>query len=914
MYFISTALLSPGSGPVGVSGRSGGSGGYNHRSAHSLAVQIQRANFWLTMLIVLCLGGSMLGLSLREVLRIQDKENQLTVNLIGQILTTEVKNRINSITDLASNPVTWTSLTDTTGRETHLKPTLAARENSLTASPTALFDYKGRYLAGNQPDAPNPQRLAKMIAAVLADKKQQLILVPSPHMKLVVAQPVIYPYTQDVIGVLTGEIDLQALFTQHVQLQNTDVAVEIRHGNQVLLTTATSLLPVYVPVTFDFPWSLNEPRPEMAVWLYSTQDPWWMHTARLLGWGLLLGAVLTWMVWRVSHHLAQRLTARIERLAYQCEAIGQGQSTQVTPDTQEDEIGMLSRTLAQALSAYHDINQNLEAMVAQETQALSESESRFRGFFENNALVMFQIAPHTGQVLLANQAAADFYGYSRHELMAMNVTDINSASTNQTKLNLALAEHQNRRSFVFQHRLRSGEVRDVQVHSTPMQINQKLVLFSVVHDITKRLAAERKLKISDQALMSISQGVLVTDAQMRIVSVNHAFSVITGYSAEEVINRRPELLHGSETNQATYETITQMMLAGNEFDGEIVNYRKNGQRFWNALTISPMLDEHGALSNCVGVMRDITENKKTQERLQLAANVFTFAREGIMITRADSTIIEANETLSLITGYHHQEIVGRKPQMFGSGRQDSSFFADLWAALQANGHWHGEVWNRRKNGEFYAAMLNISAVRNGKNEIDYFVALYTDITSKKNQEQILMRSAHYDALTGLPNRALFADRLQQAVLHAIRRKKWLSLVYLDLDGFKTVNDIHGHSAGDSVLIAAATRMQDALREGDTLARVGGDEFVAILVDLVTPEESRPIMERMLLAASLPVTVQEGVVVQVSASLGATYFPQPAQTSAEQLMEQADQTMYHAKQSGKNRIHVFDAAQNQPVSI
>lgn len=887
-------------------------GRYNNQGEQSLANQIQRANFWQTMLIVLCLGGSMLALSLSEVLKIQGKENQITINLIGQILTTEIKNNIDDIANLALDPIIWASLTNPTRKDVYLKSILAAREKKIAASASVLFDYTGQYVAGNIPIASERAQIDTLVTAVLASKKQQMILLPGSPAKLIIAAPVIYPYTQNVTGILTGEIDLNALFMQHVRQQSTNVAIEIRQGDKVVLSTNTSPHKTYLPVAFDLPFVLDAPESNMVVWLYDTQNPWWSSVMRQLALALLTGLLLSALVWRASGQLAMRITARIERLAAECESISKGRTTHVTPDFEQDEIGLLSRTLAQALTAYHHINQHLESVVAQKTKDLLESESRFRGFFENNASVMLQIDPHTGNVVLANQAAADFYGYSLNELMSMHISDINCLPPEKIQTALDLAAHQSRQSFIFQHRLHSGKVRDVEVYSTSMQINQVAVIFSVVHDITDRLTAERKLKISERALMSISQGVVVTDAQGRIVSMNNAFSVITGYSLADVLGMQCKFLQGPDTDAQTLQAIREVQLAGNDFDGEILNYRKNGQVFWNGLTISPIFDEHKTLSHCVGIIRDITERKQTEERLQLAANVFTFANEGIMITKANGTIINTNAAFSLITGYTQDEVVGQKPHMLGSGHQDSAFFASLWTELQSTGQWHGEIWNRRKTGELYAAMLNVSTVRNSKNHIDYFVALYTDITSKKNYERQLERRAHHDPLTGLANRVLFTDRLSQAIVQTLRHNKLLALVYLDLDGFKTVNDVYGHQAGDVLLIALAARMQEVLREGDTLARIGGDEFVAVLVDLDSVEESVPIMERMLLAASTPVSIEE-VQVQVSASLGVTYFPQMGEASVEQLIEQADQAMYQAKQSGKNRIQVFEAEPPKTLS-
>lgn len=890
----------------------------NH--ALSLADQIQRANFWLTMLIVLCLGGSMLALSLSEVTKTQTKANTASVNAIGQILMVEIHSQIDSIADLAANPITWTSLTDTTGREVYLKPLLAARDSSAGASQTTLFDYKGRHLVGSQSVGAEQAHTNRLVADVLRYQRRQMEVLHGSTAKLLMAEPVIYPYTQDVIGILTSEIDLNALFVHRVASERTDVGVELLHASNVVASTSATVAHTgYLPVSFDFALELNHEgrqtyQPDhLSLRLYSVHNPWWASVLRLLALALAIGVLLAALVWRISHNMGRRIAARIERLASECEAVSAGSATQVTADAQGDEIGVLSRTLNHALAAYHHINQNLESVVAQKTQALSDSESRFRGFFEHNISAVLQIDARSGQIVLANQAAADFYGYSLERLMALHIADINCAPPETIQAKMGLVESQNQHSFLMQHRLCSGEVRDVEVYSTALQIDQNCVLLSVIHDITDQLLAARKLKISDQALMSISQGVIVTDAQGCVVWMNQAFIHITGHDHADTLGRTTDFLHGLQTEPDTIAAIAQAVQEGRQLDAEIINYRKNGELFWNALTISPIRDDSGTLRHWVGIIRDVTEHKHAQQRLQLAASVFTFAREGIMITRPDSTIVEINQAFTTITGYGQDEVVGNKPHLLTSGRQDKAFFAAMRRALHTQGHWQGEIWNRRKTGELYAAMLNISAVRNSKDEVDHFVALYTDITTRKNQEQQLLHSAHYDALTGLANRVLFANRLAQATAHAAHSRQLLALVYLDLDGFKAVNDNYGHEAGDVLLIAVAQRMQDVLREGDTLARIGGDEFVAVLVDVAAPADSLPVMQRLLAAASTPVWI-DGQWVQVSASVGATYFPQLGRTdtTAEQLIKQADQTMYHAKQSGKNRIHIFDAAQNQPV--
>jgi diguanylate cyclase (GGDEF)-like protein/PAS domain S-box-containing protein len=278
-----------------------------------------------------------------------------------------------------------------------------------------------------------------------------------------------------------------------------------------------------------------------------------------------------------------------------------------------------------------------------------------------------------------------------------------------------------------------------------------------------------------------------------------------------------------------------------------------------------------------------------------------------MITDASAAITEVNDSFSRITGYSSEEVLGHNPRIFQSGRHSSEFYADMWEKLLAQGYWDGEIWNRRKNGEVYPLMLTISAVKNQAGEIQHYVSLYSDITSIKEYQNQLEHIAHFDLLTDLPNRVLLADRLSQAMLQCRRHQQSLAVVFLDLDGFKQINDTNGHDVGDELLVAISVRMKEALREGDSLARIGGDEFVAVLADLTSIESAEPILKRLLLAASKPVTV-DGLILNVSASIGVTFYPQD-DVDADLLMRHADQAMYAAKEAGKNRYCFFDTDRN-----
>ncbi len=294
--------------------------------------------------------------------------------------------------------------------------------------------------------------------------------------------------------------------------------------------------------------------------------------------------------------------------------------------------------------------------------------------------------------------------------------------------------------------------------------------------------------------------------------------------------------------------------------------------------------------------------KEAEAGLRLAASVFSHADEGIMITDADGRIVDVNQVFSRITGYRRDEVVGRNPAMLQSGHHDAGFYKAMWQALLEQGHWSGEIWNRRKNGEAYPESLKLSAVRNADGKIIHFVGIFSDITELKTLVNELEHSANYDALTNLPNRFLLDDRIKQEISQADRHKRSLALAFIDLDGFKAVNDLYGHNVGDELLIALASRMRSALREIDTLARIGGDEFVALIVNMERPDAFEPVLLRLLQATSETVKVGTHVL-GVTASIGVTTYPED-KVGVDMLIQHADQAMYLAKQAGKNRYRIF----------
>ncbi len=441
-------------------------------------------------------------------------------------------------------------------------------------------------------------------------------------------------------------------------------------------------------------------------------------------------------------------------------------------------------------------------------------------------------------------------------------------------------------------------VHELQVHQIELEM-QNAALSQTQEEL--EAARDRYVDLYDFAPV----GYLTLAHDARIIGINLTGATLLRETRKQILNQPFSAFVADGSQVRWHLDFQQALRASWQQTMELVLSRGDGSEFDARLEYLPMPAEAAPMQLRVALI-DISAQKQAEKKVQLAASVFTHAREGIMITQADGAIIEVNAAFTDITGYSRDEVIGQSPRILSSGRQDKSFYDGMWKTLIQTGMWSGEIWNRRKNGEIYAEMQTISAVRDAQGITQQYVALITDITERKEHQLKLEHIAHFDTLTGLPNRVLLADRMHQAMVQADRRNLNLAVVYLDLDGFKDVNDQHGHETGDQLLAALANRMKRAMREGDTLARLGGDEFVAVLLELPDIESSEPMLIRLLAAAAAPVPVGK-LSIQLSASAGITYYPQAGDVDADQLLRQADQAMYQAKLAGKNRYHVFDSA-------
>ncbi len=293
---------------------------------------------------------------------------------------------------------------------------------------------------------------------------------------------------------------------------------------------------------------------------------------------------------------------------------------------------------------------------------------------------------------------------------------------------------------------------------------------------------------------------------------------------------------------------------------------------------------------------------KVAEELRLAKMVFENAMDGMVVTNARGTILSVNNAFTKITGYTPEEAIGKNPRILKSGRQDAEFYKNFWDTLIAKGKWEGEIWNIRKNGEIYPEWTVISAVRNNQGNTTHYVGVARDTTERIRYEEKIKYQAYHDTLTGLPNRLLFYDRLSVALSNARRGKGILAVIFLDIDGFKPINDNFGHDAGDILLQSITKRLMNCIRQGDTVARIGGDEFTLILPQVTQKEEVDEIARRLIDTLKEFYLINEHKL-YITASVGISFYPDDGE-DMQTLMKKADIAMYSAKDKGKNNYQFY----------
>ncbi|WP_019937238.1 EAL domain-containing protein [Bordetella sp. FB-8] len=409
------------------------------------------------------------------------------------------------------------------------------------------------------------------------------------------------------------------------------------------------------------------------------------------------------------------------------------------------------------------------------------------------------------------------------------------------------------------------------------------------------------IESSNDAIVSKTLGGIIT-------SWNPAAEKMFGYTAEEMIGQSVKRLFPAQLRDEEDHIIAQIAAGKRVEHFETVRLRKDGSTFPVSVTVSPIRDESGIIIAASKIVRDITLRRTLEDQMRLSETVFNFATEAIIVADADGRFIHVNKAFTQITGYGLEDVIGKTPAIFRSSRQAPEIQLKMLGELKATGYCQGEIWSRKKTGEALAVLINISRVQEQDHLPGRHIAVFADITGLREQQELMERMAHFDSLTDLPNRLLLAERLERSLLRAEKEQSEVAVAYLDLDGFKDINDHYGHAVGDEVLATVGRRMASVLRDSDTVARVGGDEFVLLIESRDAQEEYLGALHRVLQICKEPMRIRDRLIT-LSASVGITVFPRDA-SDPDVLVRHADLAMYEAKQSGRDRMQFFDPEQDK----
>ena len=436
----------------------------------------------------------------------------------------------------------------------------------------------------------------------------------------------------------------------------------------------------------------------------------------------------------------------------------------------------------------------------------------------------------------------------------------------------------------------------------------KSVLIAMLRDITVRKQIESDLRQAKEELAALYRsaplGVIALRSDWRVKLWNPAAEQIFGWREDEVAGSVfPDL---EQFLKLDFAGVDEMVRRGEAISGKEVRYlRKDGTPVDVSLSLAPLNDEAGRAAGIMCIVEDISRRMRDAQHLLLSSKIFENTQEGILVTDAEGTILAVNQAFVAVTGYSVDEAMGCKPSLLSSGRHDKAYYVAMWQALTEHGQWRGEIWNRRKNGEIYPEWINISAIHDDAGNVSHYVAIFSDITKVKENEERLRHLAHFDALTGLPNRFLFQDHVELALSQAARGSKQVAIMFLDLDRFKLINDTLGHRAGDVLLTEVGQRLATCLRAGDTLSRFGGDEFTVVLPNLESGGAAATVADKFIEALSSAFHIA-GKEFHITTSIGIAIYPQDGE-HLDTLSRAADAAMFAAKEQGRNayRFHAAD---------
>jgi len=600
-----------------------------------------------------------------------------------------------------------------------------------------------------------------------------------------------------------------------------------------------------------------------------------------------------------------------------------------------------------------DTDGNILALRARRVRTVAEKQSGemlgsnlYRHLFESSQ-AMICVLDHDGYMLLVNEAGEHLLGYENAAGLVgrpfLHIVHPDYHSVMKEGLDLFIDEKEPL-PLKFLHA--DASLIDVEVKFSPIGDGQFML---EARDITERTRTAGILQEREHRLRGIldtvADAIITIDTLGQVVAFNKAAESTFGYEAREVLGHNISMLVAGPHAAKHDEYLANYIETGEKKIIGVVGrkekgVRKGGEEFPLELAVTEL--RHGSKRFFTGVVRDITqrqqaekqirrahdqlemrveertreltqeilERQRAEDKLRLAGEVIEALSEGVVIIDPDFRISSVNPAYTSISGYDVKEVIGNYPINHTALSQGGAMFDEMWNGLEEHGRWEGEFWNLRKNGEEYAERLSVTAITNPTGEVMQFAAIISDITKRKQDEERILYQANYDSLTGLPNRSLFLDRLTQAINNMERSNKNLGLLFIDLDGFKLVNDTLGHDVGDMLLKEAARRLGTCVRTGDTVARLGGDEFTVIMPNLDDPRNA-PLVAQRVLDSLGRAFLLGGHEAFVSGSIGITIFPDDAK-DAQDLLKNADAAMYRAKEEGKANYQFFTTDMNEQV--
>ena len=538
-------------------------------------------------------------------------------------------------------------------------------------------------------------------------------------------------------------------------------------------------------------------------------------------------------------------------------------------------------------------------------EELRSSEESYRGLFHSVLDAIF-IQDIDGRFIDVNPAVEAMFGHPREWFIDRRPADFEVPGRNrrvevERAWEEALAGRPQR--FEYWARRADGEVFPMEVVLNCGHYRGKPVVIAVARDMSEQHERERRLARAGRewtlAMDQFDQGVCLLDPGGRLRRANRAFWQLTGLNPEEAQGRPlDELLHSCPLEAALQAHRDHTRVLEPE-DRE----NPTGKPLEACLRV--LRDPDGGEAGLLLSLRDLTASRLIEERLRLAASVFDNTDEGVVIADARGRIVQVNPAFSQILGYSREEVIGRTPALWRSNRHDLAFYREILRALRRQGFWRGEMWSRRRNGEIFPQWLTISSITDARGRVTHYVGVFSDISQIKHSQAQLDHLAHHDPLTGLPNRLLLRERLEQAIRHAHRTGTQVAVLFLDLDRFKHINDSLGHPAGDRLLQAVGRKLRSSLREDDTVARIGGDEFVIVLQEIQGLEQVVQVAEKLRALFAVPVALGDHQV-RVTASIGIALHPRDG-ADPETLLRNADAAMYRTKDQGRDAFHFYTEA-------